>query len=601
MERGAAQKRRPMNSGGKMNIKLKLMLLCAAVPAMLCNTGFAQNVDSVAIDDASGKIIISGTPDGIKKGDFIAFELLKKDMKSADIKAEYTPGELIGDFIAVRQLRADKNGGYTISADMNGRESGFYMVRINGADNEIYFATEENRRVIVKRIADACRLDEAAAVAELARIYDLSNDRGETVNSFNITDKLVFAADETELFKVLRSVINDTAEEKLSVANVKEKTSAAAALCALDAGEADIEDVKDILNLEEASYKVYNGKLSDTAKAGFVVNYFAGRGISTRTKANEHFKNVITDALCADIRNWADAEDIINEYGVKFGINVTKLNSDSYGVSNRSKVYSAAADVGKFESAKAFADFVNSKIIEYAPKTADTRPSGGGAGRGGYTGGGAGGTSVTPPVVTKENKEEDDAITPAPSFDDLEGYDWAAAGIEELYRRGVVKGLGDGTFNPGGNVTREEMLAMLLRAFNIAESENPSQEESFTDAEPDAWYIGYIAAGKKKGFVKGYPDGSFGIGESVSRQDAAVMAYNIAKASGKELSVEIKRDFKDDNGIADYAKDAVYSLKANGVVSGTGSGNFEPLNTCTRAEAAKIIYSLMTSGKELSK
>lgn len=574
-----------------MNNKLRFMLIGAVMPAMLCNIGFAKNIDSVEIDDKSNKIIISGTPDAAKKGDFITFELLKKDMQSSEIKDAYTPDELINSFIAVKQVKAGENGGYKINADMQGRESGFYVARINGVDEEIYFASKASRNIILNNITEACKLEELKAAEELAKIFDLSNERSETVNSFYITDKRIFEADEDELFKALRSIIGDKNEETLSTSNINEKLIAAATLCALNEDKATVDDAKDILKFDGTSYKTYNEKLTDSAKQDFVKNYFKGKRLYTRTEANDGFKSYVIDAVCANIKNWADAEDIIKEYGSIIGINTTVLYAASYGDINRSKVYNAAASVGKFESADAFASFVNAKIAEYSSGSADSRPSGGGGGRGGYGGGASGGTTSVPPVVTNETKEDDNKLTTAPSFDDLVGYEWAADCIEELYRKGVVKGMGDGTFNPGGNVTREEMLAMLLRAFGIAESKADGQ--IFKDANADEWYIGYLATAKEKGYVAGYPDGSFGIGDNVSRQDAAVMAYNISNAAGREFETTATSDFADNDKIADYAKEAVYALRKEKVISGTDNGNFEPLNSCTRAEAAKIIYNLM--------
>ena len=46
--------------------------------------------------------------------------------------------------------------------------------------------------------------------------------------------------------------------------------------------------------------------------------------------------------------------------------------------------------------------------------------------------------------------------------------------------------------------------------------------------------------------------------------------------------------FTDDETIADYARDAVYSLKASGVISGMDDGSFVPDGTATRAQVAQI-------------
>ena len=45
----------------------------------------------------------------------------------------------------------------------------------------------------------------------------------------------------------------------------------------------------------------------------------------------------------------------------------------------------------------------------------------------------------------------------------------------------------------------------------------------------------------------------------------------------------------DYNKISGYAKEAVQSLVDKGVIQGDTNGNFNPLNTVTRAQAAEII------------
>lgn len=89
------------------------------------------------------------------------------------------------------------------------------------------------------------------------------------------------------------------------------------------------------------------------------------------------------------------------------------------------------------------------------------------------------------------------------------------------------------------------------------------------------------------GTVRGISEDLFGTGKSITRADMAVMAYRAAglsKADGKT--------FADDGEIPDYAKEAVYTLNAAGIISGTGDNKFSPAASANRAEAAKIIYML---------
>lgn len=66
------------------------------------------------------------------------------------------------------------------------------------------------------------------------------------------------------------------------------------------------------------------------------------------------------------------------------------------------------------------------------------------------------------------------------------------------------------------------------------------------------------------------------------------MLYRAAKSvNGSAASEEL---FSDDGEISGYAKEAVYTLKAKGIISGRGENEFAPKSGMTRAEAAKLIY-----------
>ena len=66
------------------------------------------------------------------------------------------------------------------------------------------------------------------------------------------------------------------------------------------------------------------------------------------------------------------------------------------------------------------------------------------------------------------------------------------------------------------------------------------------------------------------------------------------KVAGKKVSdpTDISK-FADSTDIAEYAKEAVGSLTAGGIIKGDDNGNANPRKNTTRAEAAVIIYRLL--------
>jgi hypothetical protein len=76
----------------------------------------------------------------------------------------------------------------------------------------------------------------------------------------------------------------------------------------------------------------------------------------------------------------------------------------------------------------------------------------------------------------------------------------------------------------------------------------------------------------------------------------SVMCVRLAQAIGLELNAEKAYDeFTDSANIADYAKDSVEALCKSGIVNGMGDGRFEPIGQATRAQAAKVIYEMISA------
>lgn len=64
-------------------------------------------------------------------------------------------------------------------------------------------------------------------------------------------------------------------------------------------------------------------------------------------------------------------------------------------------------------------------------------------------------------------------------------------------------------FKPDNYITREEMVAVLIRAFNIT-LEDESLELPFADKDHiGQWALEYVKAGYENGIIEGYPDNTF--------------------------------------------------------------------------------------------
>jgi len=180
--------------------------------------------------------------------------------------------------------------------------------------------------------------------------------------------------------------------------------------------------------------------------------------------------------------------------------------------------------------------------------------------------------------------------TLATTFKDLDTVPWAQEYIEKLAALGIVKGVEEGIFAPNNNVTREEFAKMLVTAFGFADETARTQ---LTDVSPDAWYYPYVSVAEKFEIVKGIGT-EFGVGQNITRQDMAVMAYRAAQKANIWLKeVNEAQIFADAAEIADYAIESVTAMQKAGIINGVEGNRFAPDENATRAQAAKIIYLLI--------
>jgi len=191
-------------------------------------------------------------------------------------------------------------------------------------------------------------------------------------------------------------------------------------------------------------------------------------------------------------------------------------------------------------------------------------------------------------VPTAQPQPSEEKVTePIKVYTDIDGYKWAEEAIMYLTLKEVVKGTGEATFEPHRNITREEFIHMIVNAFDINDLDNV---QSFNDVEKESWYAQSVLAAKKIGLVMGKGDNTFGVGECITRQDAAVMLYRILKMKDADMYAKQRNSFVDSDEVAQYAVEAIDVLWTNDIVEGSENGYFYPINNMNRAEACKLLY-----------
>lgn len=179
-------------------------------------------------------------------------------------------------------------------------------------------------------------------------------------------------------------------------------------------------------------------------------------------------------------------------------------------------------------------------------------------------------------------KDKDSEI----EFDDLDNVTWAKKEILELAKKGIISGVGGRQFAPDRVITREEFIKIIVDAAGVHDKNAVCD---FEDVEKGSWYASYVASAVQNGLISGQSETLFGTGSAITRQDVCTIAAKLLPADTEVTALS----FTDSEEIAAYAREGVAKLAGLGIVSGMGNHEFKPADTCTRAQAAKIVAGIL--------
>ena len=168
-------------------------------------------------------------------------------------------------------------------------------------------------------------------------------------------------------------------------------------------------------------------------------------------------------------------------------------------------------------------------------------------------------------------------------FTDVPANAWFAEYVEKAVDAGIVLGQGNGTFNPYGNITREDFAMMTVRMLGVEVDENatvPFKDEASVSAYAKG-AVAYCAANK---ILNGYEDGNFNPKATITREEAAKIL-----AAALKLDVTGTTTFADNARIQSWAVPYVAACQKAGIFGGDEANRFNPQQKITRAETAKVM------------
>ncbi len=166
-----------------------------------------------------------------------------------------------------------------------------------------------------------------------------------------------------------------------------------------------------------------------------------------------------------------------------------------------------------------------------------------------------------------------------PAFRDVSPSAWYAAAVNYVFAKGLMNGTGNDMFSPNADTTRGMIVTILARL--------DGQDTSGTP-----WY----AAGQRWAMEHEISDGTK-MTSAITREQMITMLYRFAKAQGMDTTQGgmAIREYEDFEKISAYAVEAMTWAVNTGLIRGTGN-RLLPKNTCTRAQAAMMLYRLLVTG-----
>ena len=175
-------------------------------------------------------------------------------------------------------------------------------------------------------------------------------------------------------------------------------------------------------------------------------------------------------------------------------------------------------------------------------------------------------------------------------FSDIAG-NWAEDYIVEANTQGLIYGY-NGVYRPNDTMTRAEFVTILYRACG---SPKPSKAASFTDLT-QTWYRDPIAWAEENQVVNGVGNGKFDPGGPVTREQLVTILFRLSGGqSGMESMFTSAYDgaYTDAGQISAYAKPAVYWSIYHEILCGQQSltvpAALAPRAAATRAQIAVMI------------
>lgn len=168
-------------------------------------------------------------------------------------------------------------------------------------------------------------------------------------------------------------------------------------------------------------------------------------------------------------------------------------------------------------------------------------------------------------------------------FTDVPKGHWAEEEIYEAYKKGILNGTSETTFDPEMIVSRGQLFQVL---YNMEKQPAVAFNGSFSDVKSGDWFASAVSWAVKNNVAAGYGNGTFGPDDSITREQLASVLYHYA---GKPSAVEAEMNFTDADQVSGWAAEAMNWAVSEGLFAYCEGATLNPGQAMTRAELAVVL------------
>ena len=178
----------------------------------------------------------------------------------------------------------------------------------------------------------------------------------------------------------------------------------------------------------------------------------------------------------------------------------------------------------------------------------------------------------------------------AERFTDVKPGAWYYEAVDYAATKGLFNGTGPDTFDPEGSMTRGMFVTVLANRTD-GYTAGQYRTSSFADVQAGQWYGPPVEWACRNKLVGGVGDGSFAPNSNVTREQIAKILYDYAQRTGNDTSADASslQGFPDAGKVSIWARQAMTWAATHGIIKGDG-GRLNPQGTATRAQVAQIFY-----------